>query len=281
MLEIKGLKKTFGSIKAVDGVDISIDKGEMIGIIGRSGAGKSTLLRLLNRLIEADEGTISYRSQNVTTLKGRELRRWRAKCSMIFQQFNLVHRLDVMSNVLAGRLSYKRLLPSLLKLFTKEEKVMALAALEWLGMAGHALQRADTLSGGQQQRVAIAKALLQDPVIILADEPIASLDPYNAQKVMQALYNLNNEQGLTVLCNLHHLNTAKQYCSRIIGMREGIIAFDDTPENLSLEKAKEIYGSEIDSEELEAALGGNKQQKVSETESENEVAATRVKIESV
>ena len=184
----------------------------------------------------------------------KALLRWRARCAMIFQQFNLVDRLDVLTNVLVGRLGYHKILPSLLKLFSQKEKAMAIQALDMLDMAPAALQRADTLSGGQQQRVAIARALVREPELILADEPIASLDPHNATKVMDALKSINKEFGITVLCNLHHVETAKAYCDRIIGMRPGGIVFDGAPEELTKEKTLEVYGTSGDGEELEHAL---------------------------
>jgi phosphonate transport system ATP-binding protein len=255
MLKLKNLSRHFGRVKAVDQVQLTIKPGQLVGIIGRSGAGKSTLLRLINRLIEPTSGRIEYNGIDVGRLKSRQLRRWRVRCAMIFQQFNLVNRLDVLTNVLVGRLGYHRTLPSLLKLFSQKEKAMAVEALEMLDMTATALQRADTLSGGQQQRVAIARALVQEPQIMLADEPIASLDPQNANKVMDALRMINQEMGITVICNLHHLNTARSYCDRIIGMHAGSIVFDGRPSELTTEKAIEVYGTEGDSEELNQALG--------------------------
>jgi phosphonate transport system ATP-binding protein len=255
MLRIDSLCKHFGEVKAVDQVSLTIGQGQMIGIIGRSGAGKSTLLRLINRLIDPTSGRIEFDGINISELKGQELLRWRARCGMIFQQFNLVNRLDVLSNVLVGRLGYHRTIPTLFKLFSKLEKAMAIEALDRLDMANTALQRAETLSGGQQQRVAIARALVQEPKLMLADEPIASLDPHNATKVMEALKLINQEVGITVISNLHHLVTARSYCERIIGMRSGRIVFDGPSAELTTEKALEVYGTEGDSEELKQALG--------------------------
>jgi phosphonate transport system ATP-binding protein len=173
---------------------------------------------------------------------------------MIFQQFNLVHRLDVITNVLIGRLNYTGTLPSLVRRFSRVDRAMAIRALERLDMASVALQRADTLSGGQQQRVAIARALVQEPKILLADEPIASLDLHNATRVMEALRTINREDGITVICNLHHLDTARSYCDRIIGMTRGQITFDGTPATLTLEHLRHIYGVEGEDEELAQAL---------------------------
>ena len=254
MLSLKQLCKHFGSVKAVDKVGLEIAPGEMVGIIGRSGAGKSTLLRLVNRLIDPTSGKIEFEGSDIVALKGRDLLKWRSRCAMIFQQFNLVNRLDVLTNVLVGRLGYHRTLPTLFKVFAKSEKAMAIRALDMLDMAPTALQRADTLSGGQQQRVAIARALVQEPKLMLADEPIASLDPHNATKVMEALKRINQDLGITVSSNLHHLATARSYCDRIVGMRSGRIIFNGAPPELTTEKVLEIYGTDGDSEELTQAL---------------------------
>lgn len=242
MLHIRHLDKHFGTVRAVDDVSLQIPNGQMVGVIGRSGAGKSTLLRLINRLAEPTGGSITFEDQEVSTLKGRDLMAWRARCSMIFQQFNLVNRLDVITNVLLGRLNYHGFLDSMLKRFSPAERAMAIRALDRLDMAQTALQRADTLSGGQQQRVAIARALMQEPRILLADEPIASLDPRNAAVVMDALRAINREEGITVICNLHTLDTARAYCDRIVGMQGGRVVFDGNPDSLTTDAAREIYG---------------------------------------
>ncbi len=254
MLQVQGLSKHFGAIKAVNGVSLEIPEGQMVGVIGRSGAGKSTLLRLVNRLIEPSQGSISFHGQTVTGLKGYELLAWRADCAMIFQQFNLVNRLDVLTNVLIGRINRHGTLSSLAKRFTAAERALAIAALDRLDLADQALQRADTLSGGQQQRVAIARAMLQDPKMILADEPIASLDPRNATKVMEALAAINREEGITVLCNLHTLDTARSYCDRIIGMAEGEVVFDGAPEQLTKAAVQRLYGTAGQQEEIAEAV---------------------------
>jgi phosphonate transport system ATP-binding protein len=242
MLEINGLTKRFGGKTAVDTVTLSIPRGQMVGVIGRSGAGKSTLLRMINRLAEPTGGAIMVGSTDITKLRGPELRSWQADCAMIFQQFNLVPRLDVLTNVMLGRLNKRPTWKSLLKIFSDEERAVAIAALERLGIAETALQRAGTLSGGQQQRVAIARALLQEPKIILADEPIASLDPRNAQIVMEALREINERDGITVVTNLHTLDTARHYCKRIVGMAGGRVVFDGGPDELTEAAARAIYG---------------------------------------
>jgi phosphonate transport system ATP-binding protein len=218
----------------------------MVGIIGRSGAGKSTLLRLINRLIDPSEGTIKFDGTDVTKLRGKELRAWRANTAMIFQQFNLVSRLDVLTNVLCGRLNHISGPRVLFKMFTPAERALAIRALDRLGLAQQVMNRADALSGGQQQRVAIARALLQEPKILLADEPIASLDPLNAKVVMDALADINKRDGITVLTNLHTLDTARSYCRRVIGMSAGRIVFDGRPEALTDAALREIYGHAAD-----------------------------------
>jgi phosphonate transport system ATP-binding protein len=255
MLQLEGVSKQFATVKAVDRVSLDLAPGSMVGIIGRSGAGKSTLLRLINRLIEPSEGRIRFDGTLVTELSGRALRQWQGRCGMIFQQFNLVPRLDVLTNVLVGRLHSRPTLPSLFNRFTRQERTLAVQALERLDLLPHALQRAETLSGGQQQRVAIARALVQEPSLILADEPIASLDPHNARIVMEALRAINREDGITILCNLHHLQTACAYCSRILGMREGRVVFDGPAHALTPAVAREIYGLGMEDEEAELALG--------------------------
>ena len=246
MLEIQGLTRRFGAVTAVNGVSLRIPDGQMVGVIGRSGAGKSTLLRMINRLTEPSEGCILHDGREVTALRGAALRRWRTDCAMIFQQFNLVQRLDVLTNVLVGRLNHRSgafaTLTSLLRMFSAEERAMAIQVLDRFDLADVALQRADTLSGGQQQRVAICRALLQQPKFLLADEPIASLDPRNAKTVMDALRQVNREDGITVLTNLHHLNTARAYCDRIVAMQAGRVMFDGTPAELTAARVQEIYG---------------------------------------
>lgn len=247
MLEAKGLTKRFGSTAAVDGIDLEIPAGQMVGIIGKSGAGKSTLLRMTNRLIEPTEGSLRFEGTDITALRGKALLDWRARCAMIFQQFNLVPRLNVVTNVLTGRLRRSPLWRNLIRNFRDEDVALAIAALEKLGMSDFALKRADQLSGGQQQRVAIARAMVQQPDIILADEPIASLDPLNAQLVMDALQQINRDEGLTVVCNLHTLDTARAYCARVIGMAEGKIVFDGHPGKLDGDTVRRIYG--VDAED--------------------------------
>jgi phosphonate transport system ATP-binding protein len=244
MLKITGLTKRFGQKAAVDNVNLELASGAFIGVIGRSGAGKSTLLRMVNRLIDPTEGRIEMNGVDVTGLKGQALRDWRSDCAMIFQQFNLVGRLDVMTNVLTGRLNHVPSWRSLLKLWSADDKAIALSALEQFDIANLAGQRAESLSGGQQQRVAIARALVQEPKLILADEPIASLDPRNTRIVMDALLRINRHYGITVLCNLHSLDLARGYCDRLVGMANGRVVFDGTGADLTDDVARELYGLE-------------------------------------
>lgn len=244
MLEINGLSKIYGTNAAVDSVSLSIKPGSFVGVIGRSGAGKSTLLRMINRLNDPTNGRIIYDGVDVTALKGAELREWRRRCAMIFQQFNLVGRLDVLTNVLMGRLSQAPGWQTMLKLWGDDDKAIALAALEQFDIANLAAQRADQLSGGQQQRVAICRALVQEPDIILADEPIASLDPRNTKIVMDALLRINKHFGITVISNLHSIDLARTYCERLVGMAQGRVVFDDVPSALTEDVARELYGLE-------------------------------------
>ncbi|RVH08698.1 phosphonate ABC transporter ATP-binding protein [Sinorhizobium meliloti] len=248
MLKLTSVTRRFGKHSAVKSVDVVIPPGQMIGIIGRSGAGKSTLLRMINRLVDPSDGTIHFGDLQVSSLRGSELRRWQRDCAMIFQQFNLVPRLDVLTNVLLGRLNHRATALSILNMFTREERIMAIAALERLGIEQTALQMAGTLSGGQQQRVAIARALMQQPKMILADEPIASLDPLNAKIVMDALRDINQRDGITVITNLHTLDTARNYCERIIGMAAGEVVFDGAPDQLTSAAVRMIYGSATESD---------------------------------
>jgi phosphonate transport system ATP-binding protein len=245
MLVLDDLHKSFGRTRAVEGVSLTIPRGQFVGVIGPSGAGKSTLLRLINRLAEPDRGRVYDDVVEVTRLHGAELRRWRARCAMIFQQFNLVPRLDVLTNVLIGRVSYHAALPAVLQRFTEVERALAVQALTRMDLLGQAFQRAETLSGGQQQRVAIARALVQQPVVLLADEPVASLDPGNASRVMDLLAAINREEGITLVCNLHSLDVARRYCDRIVALHRGRVAYDGAPAALDADRVATIYGAAV------------------------------------
>ena len=255
-LSLRQLSKRFDNTLAVDGVSLDFEAGSFVGIIGRSGAGKSTLLRMINRLNEPTEGSVVFNGSVVTDLQGKDLNQWRRNCAMVFQQFNLIGRLDVLTNVLMGRLTSVPTWRAMLTLWSDADKLEALEALDRFGMADFAAQRCDQLSGGQQQRVAICRALVQRPQIILADEPIASLDPRNTQMVMDALRTINQEMGITVLCNLHDLDLARDYCGRLIGMAAGKVVFDGTPDQLTQDAVKTLYGIEAH-EALQEAPGLN------------------------
>ncbi len=258
MLKISKLEKVFGEITAVTDVSIVVPKPTMIGIVGSSGAGKSTLLRMMNRLTDVTSGSIVFEGKEITKLTGRSKRHWQSRCAMIFQQYNLVPRMDVVSNVLHGTLNRRSTLTTLFNLYPQSDIHNAIEILDRLGIVEQSTKRAEALSGGQQQRVAIARALMQKPKIILADEPIASLDPLNAQIVMEALSRIQKEDNRLIICNLHTLDTARRYCDRIIGMRDGRIVFDGVADALTTDIAREIYGAK---------------EKFSETTSSTEVAA--------
>jgi phosphonate transport system ATP-binding protein len=244
MLEFRNVTRRFGDLTAVDNVSLAIAPGQMVGVIGRSGAGKSTLLRMVNRLCEPTSGEIYWSGQPLLALRGAQLRSWRRRSAMIFQQFNLVPRLDVMTNVLMGAISDRTAAGALFKVFPAADRARAVLELDRLGIVDKALTRAQLLSGGQQQRVAIARALMQQPDIILADEPVASLDPFNAEVVMQALGEINRTRGITVIVNLHALDLARRYCTRIIGMSSGRLVFDGLTSELTAEATAQIYARE-------------------------------------
>ncbi len=241
MLELHGVTKRYGETLAVDKVSFRCERGELVGIIGRSGAGKSTLLRLINRLSDPTEGRVTWDGEDVSRLKGRALRRWRRRCAMIFQQFNLCPRLDVITNVLVGVVAERPLASSLIKFFPAQDRARAILELDALDMAHAALQRAGTLSGGQQQRVAIARAMLQEPDLVLADEPVASLDPVNADVVMDALQKICRERNVPVIVNLHSLDIARRYCTRVVAMAKGAIVFDGPPSALTPAVLERVY----------------------------------------
>ncbi len=244
LLNVKNVTRMFGPKAAVDNVSFSVEKSGFVGIIGRSGAGKSTFLRMMNRLTDATSGELLFDGRNVLALQGSEKRAWQGQCAMIFQQFNLVPRMDVASNVMHGVLNRRSTLATMFNLWSEADITRALSILDRLGIAEQAPKRAEALSGGQQQRVAIARALMQDPKVILADEPIASLDPMNAQVVMDTLRRIHDEDGRMVIANLHTLDTARRYCDRVIGMRDGRIVFDGTPDQLTTGVARDIYGAD-------------------------------------
>jgi phosphonate transport system ATP-binding protein len=244
---VENLTKVFpdGTVALRD-VSFEVKDGEFLTIIGLSGSGKSTLLRCINRLIDPTAGRVIWDEVDVTAAQGQELRRIRRQIGMIFQQFNLVRRSTVMTNVLSGRLGYAHPLLSLVHSFSAEDRRRARAALERVGIPEKADNRADQLSGGQQQRVGIARALMQEPRIMLADEPVASLDPVLAHSILQYLELLNRQDGITVLCSLHFLDLVHRYASRVIGLKDGRLVFDGLPSELTAERFKEVYGEEAE-----------------------------------
>jgi len=249
-LQLIGLARRYNSLVALDGVDLEILPRQFVVVIGPSGAGKSTLLRLINRLVEPSAGRILADGTDVTALRGAALRRWRSQSAMIFQGFNLSPRLDALTNVLVGRLIEVPAWRGLLRLFSRADQLQALAALDELGLAERAFERAERLSGGQQQRVAIARALLQRPRYILADEPVASLDPHNAELVMDALRAVNREHGITVICNLHNVDLARSYADRVVALRQGRVVFDGRPEQLAESRIPWIYQGDVEAHEV-------------------------------
>jgi phosphonate transport system ATP-binding protein len=245
MLIIQNLTKIYDNgFKALDNVSFEIPDGQFVALIGLSGSGKSTLLRCINRLIEPTEGKIIWNGLDITAISDEEIRYLRRRIGMIFQQFNLVKRSSVLTNVLSGRLGYTNPLYGLFNYFPNEDKAKALANLNRVGIANQAYKRASELSGGQQQRVAIARALMQDPELMLADEPVASLDPETSHSVMKYLESLNKEDGLTVLCSLHFLSLARTYADRVIALKDGKMEFDGGPDQIDNARFKEIYGED-------------------------------------
>ncbi|MGL4628676.1 MAG: phosphonate ABC transporter ATP-binding protein [Cetobacterium sp.] len=246
IVSIKNGNKTYDNkFLALSDINLDIKKGEFVAIIGSSGAGKSTLLRTINSMNPLSSGAIIFNGKDISKISGSNLRKVRREMGMIFQHYNLIERLSVVQNVLHGRLGYMSNLKGFFELYSEEDKVKALNILKRLGLEDHCYKKASELSGGQKQRVGISRALAQNPKLILADEPIASLDPKSSEIVMETLKNICVEDNLTCIVNLHQVEFAKQYATRIIGMNKGKIVFDDIPENLTEEKIGEIYGQNI------------------------------------
>ena len=251
-LVIEHLTKVYerGQVLALKDVSFTVEKGEFLVVIGLSGSGKSTLLRCINRLIEPTKGRIWLNGVELTRLSPRQMRKVRRKIGMIFQHFNLIKRATVMTNVLTGRLGYNPTLLTLLGRFPKHDRELALKNLERVGLSDKAYVRADELSGGQQQRVGIARALMQEPELLLADEPVSALDPATSHSVMQYLEQMNREDGVTVLASLHFLSLARRYGTRIIALKDGQLVFEGPPEAIDDTKFKEIYGEEAEQVEV-------------------------------
>ncbi len=260
MLEYKNLSKTYDDgTEALKNVSFQVEDGEFLVIIGLSGSGKSTLLRCTNRLVEPTSGQIIWDGQNIETAGQDQLRQIRRKIGMIFQHFNLVKRSSVLTNVLSGRLGYVSPFKTLFRRFRPKDREDAFKAMEMVGITDQAAKRADELSGGQQQRVGIARALMQDPKIILADEPVASLDPVLAHTILGYLEKLNKEMGITVICSLHYLDLVQRYATRVVGLKKGEVVYRGTGEdirNMTDDEFKEIYGQDAQRVGVGSVMGG-------------------------
>jgi len=247
MLQVQNLTKIYdGGVLALDEVSFDVPKGQFLAVIGLSGSGKSTLLRCINRLIDPTGGKILWNDYDISAATQDDMRSVRRKIGMVFQHFNLVQRSPVITNVLAGRLGYVNPFWSLINRFPKADLEKAMRELERVGIADKAYARADELSGGQQQRVGIARAMMQDPDMILADEPVASLDPVLAHSIMQYLEKINHEEGVTVMCSLHFLDLVHRYADRVVALNQGKVVFDGLPKEIDDVKFKEIYGREAE-----------------------------------
>jgi phosphonate transport system ATP-binding protein len=247
MLEVNNLTKIYpGDVLALDNVSFKVEPGEFLAVIGLSGSGKSTLLRCINRLVEPTAGEIVWNGVDITKASQDEMLRIRRKMGMVFQHFNLVSRSKVITNVLAGRLGYVNPFMSVFNRFPQKDIDLAMHEMERVGITDQAYKRADELSGGQQQRVGIARAMVQEPEMILADEPVASLDPVLAHTIMQYLEKINEEEGVMILCSLHFLDLVHRYADRAIALNEGLLMFDGPPGEIDDEKFKDIYGKEAE-----------------------------------
>ena len=247
MLKVENLTKVYpNGTQALKNVSFEVNDGEFLAVIGLSGSGKSTLLRCINRLIEPTSGKVYWDDQDITAASGDEIRKIRRQIGMIFQQFNLVKRSSVFTNVMSGRLGYISTLSSSLHLFSAEDHNRVLSSLEQVGLVDKSHVRADSLSGGQQQRVGIARALMQEPKLILADEPVASLDPVLAHSILKYLEHLNKERGITVICSLHFLDLVHRYATSAIALKDGELVFQGFPKKIDDAQFKAIYGQEAE-----------------------------------
>lgn len=251
MIKFVDVKKTYlNGVQALKGVNLEIKDGEFVAIIGLSGAGKSTLLRSINKMIDITSGQLYIDDVEISSIKGKELRMLRRSIGMIFQSFNLVKKMSVFNNVLSGRVAYHPTYKTILGLFPKQEKILALDSLDAMGILDKAFTRADQLSGGQQQRVALARALTQQPKLILADEPVASLDPITTVQVMDDFAKVNKEFKITIIANMHHVDLALKYATRIIGIKDGLVVYDGPSKDINDDKLIEIYGRSLKHDEL-------------------------------
>ncbi|MGL5978916.1 MAG: phosphonate ABC transporter ATP-binding protein [Erysipelotrichaceae bacterium] len=254
MIKFENVDKVYpNGLHALKNVSLTIEQGEFVAIIGLSGAGKSTLLRTINRMHDISGGSLMVNGQEVKDLKGKNLRRFRRQIGMVFQSFNLVTRTTVIRNVLTSRVPDMPLYKSILGIYSKADKVIALEALDKVGILEKAFVRADQLSGGQQQRVALARTLAQQPQVILADEPVAALDPITAAQVMDDFKKINTELNISVLINIHHVDLALKYADRVIGIKAGEIVYDGPSANVDADVLTQIYGRELAADEV---MGG-------------------------
>lgn len=254
MIKFDKVNKVYpNGLHALKNVSLEINQGEFVAIIGLSGAGKSTLLRTINRMHDISEGSLIVNGQEIKNLKGKDLRTFRRKVGMVFQSFNLVTRTTVINNVLTSRVPDMPLWKSIIGLYSKEDKIIALEALDKVGILDKAYVRADQLSGGQQQRVALARTLAQKTEIILADEPVAALDPITATQVMDDFKKINKELNMSVLINIHHVDLALKYADRVIGIKAGEIVYDGAAKDVTNEVLKQIYGRELAADEVMGA----------------------------
>jgi phosphonate transport system ATP-binding protein len=246
-VRISGLGMVYpGGVRALENIDLEVGEGEFLAVLGLSGSGKSTLLRCINRLIDPTEGKVWIFGREITALSGGDLRSVRRQVAMIFQQFNLVRRHSVLTNVLSGGLGRSRLVPSLMLSFPQAERDRAMGNLARVGLDDRSGSRADALSGGQQQRVAVARALMQEPRLILADEPVASLDPALRHSVMRHIEALNRDEGLTVICSLHDIDLVERYATRLVALRDGHLVWEGRPGDFNRDTFKEIYGEDAE-----------------------------------
>lgn len=251
MIKFEQVDKVYGNgVKAMDKVSLTIEQGEFVAIIGLSGAGKSTLIRTINKMIDITSGKLTVNGVDVSSLQGASLRRFRRKIGMVFQSFNLVSRISVIKNVLTARVADLSLFRVLFGLYSKKDKILALESLDKVGILEKAYIRADQLSGGQQQRVALARTLAQTPEIILADEPVAALDPVMADVVMEDFKRINRDMNITVIINIHHVDLALQYADRIIGIRAGAIVYDGPSADFNKHIFEEIYGRSLTEDDV-------------------------------
>lgn len=255
LLRMEHVKKEYGnSVHALKDINLEINSGEFVSVIGPSGSGKSTLLRTINHLISVTDGNIYLNHESVSDKKGKELRKLRRKIGMVFQNYNLVERLSVLQNVLHGRLGAMRGFGGMIGKYSEEDKLKAVEILQELGLSDFIYNRASDLSGGQKQRVGIARAIMQEPLLLLCDEPIASLDPSSAKTIMDMLYTMTRNRNIACIVNLHQIDVAKKYSTRIIGLSKGVIVFDGAPEELTEKQIEKIYGTSYEN----LMIGGEK-----------------------